>query len=408
MKNRKHLMIWIIIIIVGLSLLCFLVFNHNKEKNNSKSEFTSGVASAVIDSKNITYSAAYIVDGKDITISSGTYESTKANQAVFLVINGGSLTIDGTVKIKDTKNSTNKGNNDNYNFYGINSAVVVVGANSKANINGATITSNDNGSNAVFATASGSVNIKNSTISTTQNSSRGLDATFSGTIIADNVNINTKGGSSASLATDRGAGTISATNMTLSTKGAGSPLIYSTGDITLKNSKGTSNGSQLVVIEGKNKATVENSTLSSNGIGNRNDVDNCGVMIYQSMSGDASQGTGNFIVKNSSLTIDSDSSVYSSAPFFFITNTNANISMTNTDISYGSNILIHAQGTSEWGNNNSNGGTLNMTTDNQNLEGETVADAISNVTLQLNNNSKYSGATSGNVIIHTDGTSKNN
>lgn len=38
-------------------------------------------------------------------------------------------------------------------------------------------------------------------------------------------------------------------------------------------------------------------------------------MIYQSMSGDAGEGTGTFTAKDSTLKIDSDSEYYSSAPF---------------------------------------------------------------------------------------------
>lgn len=82
-----------------------------------------------------------------------------------------------------------------------------------------------------------------------------------------------------------------ATNSTLSTAGSGSLVIYSTGDITLENSTGKATGAQMVVIEGKNTATVTNSTLECSGKGNRNNVDNCGIMIYQSMSGDAGEGT---------------------------------------------------------------------------------------------------------------------
>lgn len=67
-------------------------------------------------------------------------------------------------------------------------------------------------------------------------------------------------------------------------------------------------------------------------------------MIYQSMSGDASVGTGNFTSEDSTLTIQSDSDYYKVAPMFFITNTDAIINLTNTKLVYGSNILISAKG----------------------------------------------------------------
>jgi len=418
MDRKKKILIIVIIaliIIVGGLLLYFLVFNKKVEKkttsttNNTTTKtntaLKSGSVTTTIDGKSVTYKAAYVVDGIKANISSGTYESASQDEVVFLVINGGSLTIDGSVTINDNGETSGQGDGDNYNFYGTNSAIVVVGSGSKAVINGVKINTNANGANAVFATNEGTVNIKNSTIKTSQNSSRGLDATYDGVITADKVNIATNGGSCATLATDRGEGTVTATNMTLSTAGAGSPLIYSTGNITLSDSTGTSTGAQLVVIEGKNSATVKNSKLTANGIGNRNNVDNCGVMIYQSMSGDASEGSGTFTATDSELTILSTSTVYSSAPFFFITNTSAVANLTNTTLTYGSNTLISAKGTSEWGKSGSNGGKLTLTTSNQTLTGNITTDSLSSVTASLTNSSKYSGTTSGTVTINTDSTS---
>lgn len=60
----------------------------------------------------------------------------------------------------------------------------------------------------------------------------------------------------------------------------------------------------MIVIEGKNTATVTNSTLECSGKENRNNVDNCGIMIYQSMSGDAGEGTLN--ATNSTLSISAN------------------------------------------------------------------------------------------------------
>ena len=87
----------------------------------------------------------------------------------------------------------------------------------------------------------------------------------------------------------------------METNGSGSPIIYSTGDISIENTTGTANSSQMVVIEGKNTATVKNSILNATGTGNRGDTDVCGIMIYQSMSGDAGEGTGTFNSTNSTL-----------------------------------------------------------------------------------------------------------
>ena len=53
-------------------------------------------------------------------------------------------------------------------------------------------------------------------------------------------------------------------NSILNTNGKGSPCVYSTGTISVSDSKGTATNSACVVIEGKNSITLNNNkTLSS-------------------------------------------------------------------------------------------------------------------------------------------------
>ena len=344
-------------------------------------ELASGSVTTTIGGKSITYSAAYIVDGIEATISSGIYESVGDDEVVFLVINGGSLKIDGDVTIDKTGSEDFAGRGDDYSFYGMNSAIVVVGEDSSAEIDGAKINTSVSGANAVVATDGAAAVIKNSTIATTKDNSRGLHATYDGVINADDVNISTQGGSCAALATDRGAGTVVADNMTLSTAGAGSPLIYSTGKITVTNSTGTATGAQIAVVEGKNSINLQGCEFSANGNGNRNGVDNAGVMIYQSMSGDASMGTGSFTATDCTLMVLSSSGVYDVTPFFFITNTDATIDLTGTTISFdASEKFISALGTSEWGKSGSNGGNVTVSlSDVDATNTEVEVDSISSV-----------------------------
>ena len=315
-----------------------------------------------------------------------TYESTESDVSVVLVSDGGSYTLSNAAL---TKSSGDSSNTESSEFYGLNAGVVV--SEGTLNLSDTTINTSAKGANAIFATGENSViKVSDVTINTTSSSSRGLDATYGGTIEADNVTITTQGTSCATLATDRGEGTVTVTNSKLETNGAGSPIIYSTGTISIDGTTGTSNGAQCVVIEGKNSATVTNSTITSSGKGNRNDVDNCGVMIYQSMSGDADEGTGTFTAENSTLAIDEKSSYYKSAPMFFITNTDAKINLTNTKLIYGSNVLISAIGTDEWGTSGSNGGNVTVNATKQTLKGDIVTDSLSSVTLNLTK-STYTG-----------------
>ena len=334
---------------------------------------------------------ATTVDGTEETLND-EYTSTNADENAILVTNGGVLKSDGATINKKSGDSSSTESSD---FSGVNSGLLVQ-ENSTATVKNATIKTSAGGANAVFATGENAkITISDSTITTTgERSSRGLDATYGGTIEADNVKITTQGGSCAALATDRGEGTVSAANSSLETNRAGSPIIYSTGDIKLTDSKGTANGAQITVVEGKNSATIENSTVTCSGAGNRGDVDIAGVMIYQSMSGDADEGTGNFTAKDSTLSISKDSDYYKTAPMFFVTNTNAVIDLEDTKLDFGSGTLLSACGTSEWGTEGSNGGNVTLNAKAEKLQGNIELDEISSLSMKLTD-STYKGTING-------------
>lgn len=348
----------------------------------------SGSSNSDNDSASAKATATKTVSKSSKTLS-GSYTSKTSDQSAVLVKNGATLTLNNAVLNKASGDSSNTENSE---FYGINAGLLVT-TKSTANVTNAKISTSAKGSNAVFATGTNAkINISDSTITTTgSGSARGLDATYGGTINADNVTVSTSGNSCATLATDRGEGTVTAKSSTLSTKGTGSPVIYSTGKISISDTTGTASGSQMVVIEGKNSATVANSKLTASGQGNRNNVDNSGIMIYQSMSGDASTGTGTFTAKNSTLSISKNSSYYKKSPMFFVTNTDAVINLTNTKLSYGSNTLLSVKGTSEWGQSGSNGGTVKLNASKQILTGNISLDKLSTLTMKLSNSSTYTG-----------------
>ena len=400
MKKQTVIQLLIILILLAiLSVLSYKTVNVYKSDNssakNTEMKGPGGEMNGGNNSQSVNAQGAFnVTDSQSL---SGEYTSTNSDESAILVSDGGSLELNNS----QIKKSGDSSNTENSEFYGINAGILTTKG-STTTIKNSNIETSSKGSNAVFATGTDAkVYISDSTITTTgESSARGLDATYGGYIEADNVTNSTAGGSCAALATDRGEGTVIARNSNLKTAGRGSPIIYSTGDITLESSKGSATGSQVCVIEGKNTATIKNSVISSSGKGNRNDVDNCGVMIYQSMSGDADEGTGTFNCTDSTLEITSDSTVYKTAPFFFITNTNAVINLENTVLNFGSGILLNAEGTSEWGKSGSNAGNVVFNAKKQKLLGNIVADSISSVELNLSESSYFEGK------INTDNTAK--
>ena len=149
-----------------------------------------------------------------------------------------------------------------------------------------------------------------------------------------------------------------------------------------------------ILVTQNSTATVTNSTLTASGTGNRGETDQAGIMIYQSMSGDAGEGTGTFTATNSNLSIQANSKYYKTAPMFFITNTDAIINLKNCQLTYGSNTLISNKGTTEWGTTGTNGGNLTLNAENQTLKGNIEIDNISTLKMNLTN-SQYTGTING-------------
>lgn len=338
-----------------------------------------------------TNSGVLSADGEEKTSDGETTSSTEADVNTALAQNGGTLTItDGTLE-----KSGDDTNGDNCNFYGLNSISLTVGEKSKTYISDSTLSADSEGSNAIFATDSGTVYAYNDTISTTAGNSRGLDATYSGTIIADSMKITTKGDHCAALATDRGGGNISVTNSTLSTAGSGSPLLYSTGDIEVDNVTGTATGSQIAGMEGLNTILIHNSELSST-ITSKTASDPVanGVIIYQSTSGDAESTTGEaatFQAVDSTL-----KSAITEGSMFYVTNTTADILLSNTTLDFDSDkaalLTVEGNDANNWGTAGSNGGTVNFTAQDQTLEGDISVDTISALTLYLMDESTWTGS----------------
>ena len=350
-----------------------------KAYDTSGNEIKSGSASVSFvygrDTTTKTISAAYLIDGVTVNISSGDYisASSNSNQVVFLVVNGGKLNIEGTsssyVNINKSGSGASNGQvSDDYNFYGINSGIVVSGSTSSATISYANIVTSSNGSNAVVATNDASVTITSSSIRTTGSAgSRGLHTTYGGNIKASDTKIVTQGVSCASLANDRGGGNIEASSMELETNSNGSPLVYSTDSITVSSSTGSANGAQMVVVEGGSSATLNDCEFSCSGNGNRtgtsdsnsstHTIDAGGIFIYQSFSGDSSEGVDYFNASNCTFNVTT-----SSVPMFYLTNITAVITLSNNTFSQSSSsdYLLMAEATNQWGNAGSNGASVSV------------------------------------------------
>ena len=220
--------------------------------------------------------SSYTASSKDTNLSGQIISSTTSGASAVYITSSG-ITISNSQINKS--GDVSSGSTENSEFYGVNAAILVNGGG--LTMTDGSITTSATGGNALVSTNGGTVTVTGTTISSTGSASaRGLHATYGGSITASKVTVSSTGGSCATLATDRGEGTVKCTDCTLTTSGAGSPLIYSTGDITVEGTTGTSNKAQAVVVEGKNTATIKSSTLKCTAMPNNENSDNCGVLIY--------------------------------------------------------------------------------------------------------------------------------
>ena len=146
----------------------------------------------------------------------------------------------------------------------------------------------------------------------------------------------------------------------------------------------------MAVIEGKNSVTIEKSNLTG-GSGLDGEV-SAGVMLYQSMSGDANEGTAFFTAKNSSLT---NTATGEKSAFFYVTNTNAVVNLEKTELLGNTETLILASGNDSrrgWGRKGANGGQLEFNLISQQAKGDIIVDKISSVKLNLGKKSSLTGA----------------
>lgn len=319
------------------------------------------------------------------------------------------IEVDGKTESYSDKTVTKTGDSDGdeADFYGENSAIF---ATNKATLDLKNMTINTDGkhANAVFSYGEGTtVNISDSNIKTSGNCSGALMTTGGGTMNATNITAETTGNSSATIRSDRGGGTVNVTGGTFKTSGTGSPAIYSTADITVNDAQLESTASQGVVVEGKNSATLNNTTLVANNNTKNSDKSDYyqAVMIYQSMSGDASEGLSSFTMNGGSLT-------NANGDIFFVNNTACDITLSGANIvNNDANGVFLRAAAAGWGTSGSNGGKVNLKATNQAINGNMLVDEVSTLNLYMSDNSTFNGAINpdgqkGNVYVELKNGSK--
>ena len=346
-------------------------------------------------SADIDYKAAVEITSAD-TQSGATYSSANSDESALIINTADAVTLEN---ITVTKSGDSDGG-DSCNFYGLNAALLVMGG-ASANITGGTVTSSANGANGIFcyggnggqngAVGDGTkVVIGDGTIVTTGSGSGGIMTTGGGVTEAYDLDVTTSGQSSAPIRTDRGGGTVYVKGGSFTSNGLGSPAVYSTADITVKDAALVSNLSEGVCIEGKNSITLIDCDLTANNTkmnGHATFLDT--IMIYQSMSGDADSGTSSFTMTGGRLTSRN-------GHVFHVTNTNAVITLENVTIVNEDEECVLLSVCADGWSGSSNIASLNAK--NQTLNGKILVGDDSTLALSLTEGSSFTGCIGSDIV----------
>ncbi len=323
---------------------------------------------------------------EDAAESDGTYDSAESDVSAIMASEGADVAL-ANVTVTKTGDSSSSGDSD---FYGLNAGVVATDG-ADLTLEGGTVTTDAQGANGVFAYGEGTqVSVSDLQISTSKGNSGGIEVAGGAALSASNLTVETQGQSSAAIRSDRGGGTETVTGGSYITHGTSSPAIYCTADVTVSDATLLAENSEGIVIEGFNSVTLENDDVTGNVNGNATRTDVVpNVMIYQSMSGDAEEGTGTFSMEGGSFTA-------SSGTLFYVTNTSAVVNMEDVDLDIADDLLIVAGNEGQWGKEGSNGGTVDFTASDQVLSGNITVDELSSLALKLAGLSAYEGAVNSN------------
>ena len=303
---------------------------------------------------------------------SNTIYSTDESSRNALLITEGSPTYEN-IDVYKTGDATG----DNYDKIGDNAAILAMNG-ATPMISNAAISTDAVGANAVFAYGGGTndgtrIIIQSSDIYTYKNNSGGIMVTGGGKIDATNLNIETYGQSSAAIRSDQGGGEIVVDKGTYTTHGQGSPAIYSVASVTVKEADLITKEAQGIVIEGGNSVTLDHVNVTADHKTRDSDeTTNQAVLLYQP---DTSS------TENAKFTMTSGTIDNTTGDIFCITNTDAEINLTDVTITNNdtSGIFLRAEA-QKWGNN---GGNVTLNASNQNISGDMLIDDKSSLTMNL-------------------------
>ena len=319
---------------------------------------------------------------EDAVIEGGAYLAEETDESALAVGSTAEVSVTGAL-LKKTDGDASSA--DASSFQGVNAAVRAYDQ-AVLTLTDCVIEAEAENATGVFAYDGSTIYISDSTVNVSGGGAGGIQVAGGGTLYATDLVVNSA--SKAAVRSDRGGGLLVVEGGTYTSTGKnGCPAVYSTADIRISEAELVSENSRAVIIEGKNSVYLEDCSLSGNDQSTKEGSVRANVLLYQSASGDASEGTSRFTMKGGEI-------VSQSGAMFYCTNTAAVIDLQEAELvlSEDGTLLIVSAG--RWGKDGKNGGDCVLNAVDQTLAGDILVDSISSLQLDLSGSS-YTGAISG-------------
>lgn len=272
--------------------------------------------------------------------------------------------------------------------YGVGAALLTT--NGISYIKDSTVRTDASGAAGIFSYGNAHAYAMNTEVSTRQDTSGGIQTAGGGQLYAWNLNVETFGTSSAAISGGRGGGRMAVDGGAYITGGADSPAVSCGADIAVREAVLTANASEAVRVEGGNALHLYECGLTGNMGDDLYNDSAWNVLLYQGRSGDFEPGNSTFEMKGGRLTANNGG-------IFYTTNTESTITLSNVEIVYPDvrDFFLKCTGNDHpdgWGKAGSNGADCLFTAEGQDMEGDILWDAISQLDFYMTKNSTLKGA----------------
>ena len=309
-----------------------------------------------------------------------TYSSDKADEnalrvsMAYITAKGDTITKSG-----DTSSA------ENSDLYGMNAALLVTHGGHGA-FTDVKISSTGNGATGAYGYSKGTyINLTNAEISTTGAQASGVEVSQRAMMKVQDSTVSTTGNQSAAIRISKNGGILLTENSVFTASGANAHGIYTEGDVTVTGGSVKAEKTKAAVIKNISSITLDGATLEGNETGSLP----YNIVMYSDADAIGVTGTQQFEANQASL-------ISHKGGMFYVTGTHCRITLKDSTLTQDEAAPVFTitgnDGGYGWGDAGANGGHAEVILSHQILNGDILLDTISDINLNIKDQSTWTGA----------------